>query len=88
MARVTLELFGIARRRAGTPEVVVDAATLGEALRALERAHPAVGGEVVRDGRLAPTWRASLGGARFVDDPATPLPADARVLLLSGQAGG
>jgi molybdopterin converting factor small subunit len=85
---VTLELYGIARRRAGTASVSVRAATLGQALAALEEAHPALSGEVVRSGRLAPHWRASLDGKAFVEEPATPLPAGAKVLVLSALAGG
>jgi molybdopterin converting factor small subunit len=85
---VTLELYGIARKRAGRAEFRASADTLGEALLALERAHPALSGEVVREGRLAAPWRASLDGKAFVDDPATPLRADARVVILSGLAGG
>jgi len=88
VARVVLELYGIARRRAGTAAVAVDASTLGEALVALERAHPALSGEVVVGGRLAPHWRASVEGQAFVEEPATPLSAGARVLLLSALAGG
>jgi molybdopterin converting factor small subunit len=86
-ASVTLELFGIARRRAGVAEVDVDAATLGEALSRLEERFPALGGEVVRGGRLLSHWRATAGDG-FVDDPATPLAAGARVAILSGLAGG
>jgi molybdopterin converting factor small subunit len=85
---VTLELYGIARRRAGTDAVRVPAGTLSEALCALERACPALAGEVVRDGRLAPHWRASLDGKRFLDGPDSALPAGSRVLILSGLAGG
>jgi molybdopterin converting factor small subunit len=88
MAAVTLELYGIARRRAGVPEVSMAAATLGEALRRLEERYPALSGEVVRAGRLAPHWRASLEGKAFVEDPATPLSSGARVAILSGLAGG
>ena len=88
MATVTLELYGIARKRAGTETVRVEAATLREALAALERTCPRLSGEVVRDGCLAPHWRASLDGKRFVDAPEDALPAGARVLILSGLAGG
>jgi molybdopterin converting factor small subunit len=88
MASVTLELYGIARRRAGVAEVDVAAGTLGEALAGLERRFPALSGEVVAGGRLAAHWRASVEGRAFVDDPATPLPPGARVAILSGLAGG
>jgi len=88
MDTVTLELYGIARRRAGTEAVTVAATTLSEALAALERACPALSGEVVRGGLLAPHWRASLEGTRFLDDADEPLPPGARVVILSGLSGG
>lgn len=88
MDDVTLELYGIARKRAGTETVRVAAGTLSEALSALERAHPALSGEVVKDGRLAPHWRASLDGKRFLDVPDAPLAAGSQVLILSGLSGG
>ena len=88
MATVTLELYGIARRRAGTETVTVAAGTLSEALLALERAHPALSGEVVRAGRLAPHWRASLEGGRFLETADAPLPPGSHVVILSGLAGG
>jgi len=87
LASVTLELYGIARRRAGVAEVAVDAATLGEALARLEERYPSLGGEVVRGGRLVSHWRATVGDG-FVEDPATPLARGARVAILSGLAGG
>ena len=88
MARVTVELYGIAARRAGTDAVDVEADTLSEALREVERACPALAGEVVRDGATAPHWTTNLDGRCFVDEPATPLSDGARVLLLSSLAGG
>jgi molybdopterin converting factor small subunit len=88
VSRVVLELYGIARRRAGREEVAVEAATLGEALCALVREVPDLEGEVVRDGELLADWRANLSGARFVRAPTTPLPPGSRVLILSAIAGG
>ncbi len=85
---VTIELYGIARRRAGVAEARVAATTRGAALLALERGQPGVAGEGGREGRLVLPWRASLGGGRFVEDPSTPLEPGARVLVLSGIAGG
>lgn len=87
-ARVTIELFGIARRRAGRESVQVDADTLEEALLALESAAPALRDEVLRAGRPAPHWCISLDGVRFLTDPATRLLDGARLLLLSSLAGG
>lgn len=86
---VRVELYDLARARAATACVAVRAATLGGALLALADLHPTLVPDVLDGaGGLAPHWRASLGGARFVDDPATPLPPDTPILLLSALAGG
>ena len=84
----TVELYEHARRLAGTAEVEVEATTLGEALLALGRLCPALEGRVVSEGRLAPHWRASVNGRRFVDDPATPLGPGDRLVIVSALAGG
>ena len=85
---ITVELFGIARTRAGVASAEVQADTLGAALRALAEAHPALEGEVVVGARTANGYLVSLDGERFIDDAATDLPDGSRLLLLSGQAGG
>ncbi len=86
---VRIELFDIARARAGTACATVRAATLGGALLALADACPAlVPGVLTADGGLAPHWRASLGGERFIDDAAAVLPPHTPILLLSALAGG
>jgi hypothetical protein len=85
---IRIELYERARQLAGVEAVDVEAATLGEALAAAARAHPALEGPVIHHGRLAPHWRASLDGRAFVEDPATPLPADGTVILISALAGG
>lgn len=81
---VRVELYDVARRLAGRERVDVDAATLDEARAALAAVSPALG-RALADARH---WRWSLGGDRFVDDPATPLVDGASLLLLSAQAGG
>ena len=88
MARITIELFGIARRRAGLAAADIDAATLGEALRALAARHPLLEGEVVRDGAVVAPWRVSLEGIRFLTDGAEPLVEGTRLVVLSSLAGG
>jgi len=85
---MTFELFGVARSRAGAASVEVEGPTLGEALRALATTHPALEGEVIAGDRTAHGYLVSLDGERFIDDPSTPLPPGAKLLLLSGQAGG
>ncbi|MHC4548068.1 MAG: ubiquitin family protein [Planctomycetota bacterium] len=83
-----IELFGIARVRAGREAVEVDAADLGEAILALAATCPALEPEVVKDGRLTGGFLASLNGELFVTDAATPLAPTDSLLVLSSQAGG
>jgi molybdopterin-guanine dinucleotide biosynthesis protein A len=86
--RVTFELFGVAAKRAGAAEVEAEGETLRQALADLGRRVPALEGEVLRRGALAPHWIASLDGRSFTDDCIAPLAAGARVILLSALAGG
>lgn len=86
---VTVEFYEGARQLAGTASATVTATTLGAALAAVAERHPDLVPRVVsREGHLAPHWRASLNGKRFVDDPATPLETGDAVVLLSALAGG
>jgi len=85
---IRIELYEGARQIAGVAAVEVEGATLGEALDALRRAHPALEGRVLVPGGLAPHWRANVGGRLFVEDPATPLTSGDVVLLVSALAGG
>lgn len=83
-----IELFGIARARAGTPAVEVEAGSVGDALRALADACPALVPEVIVDGRLAEGFVANLNGNAFVSDAAAALDAGDVLLVLGAQAGG
>jgi molybdopterin converting factor small subunit len=88
MAALEIELFGVARARAGRELVELEAGSLGEALEALERSCPELAPEVLSGGALAAGYLASLNGDRFVTDPSTPLREGDRLLILSAQAGG
>ena len=85
---VVVELYGIARLRAGESQAHLEAGTLGELLAALVDRYPALSGEVIGEHGLADGWLASLDGERFVDDPGTALPDGAHLMILSSQAGG
>lgn len=85
---ITIELFGVPRLRAGLGRLEVDASLLGEALRSLGRACPALEGSVVADGIAHPAYKVSLNGDRFVTDPLTPLADGDAVLLLAADVGG
>ena len=89
IADVRIELYGIARARAGVASVEIEADTLAGALRGLAAAVPGLRGEVLDDGGgLTRHFVASLNGERFVSDPETPLRSGDALLLLSSQAGG
>lgn len=80
---VRVELYGLARLRAGVAEATVAAGTVGDALAV---ACPGLG--VIRDGRVSPEYLVSVGGGRFVTDPATPLNDGDVLLVLGADAGG
>ena len=82
-----VEFLGVSRERAGTPELEVHAATLGQLLGLLLVRLPSLA-EIIDDGRLHPAFVANVNGDRFVKDPATPLGDDDHVLILSADAGG
>jgi molybdopterin converting factor small subunit len=82
-----VEFLGIPRQRAGVSELEVEAETLGQLLGALTTRCPLLR-ELIIDARLHPSIVANLNGDAFVSDPATPLAADDRVLILSADAGG
>ncbi len=84
-----IELFGIARARAGRAQVTVEGADLGAALRALAAACPELVPEILADaGGLADGYIASLNGEGFVIDENTPLVAEDTLQILGAQAGG
>lgn len=85
---VPVELYGIAAQRAGRPVVRAEGVSLREVLLDLEQRVPALSGEVLAGGATQPHWVASVDGGRFMHTDDEPLPAGARVLLLSSLAGG
>lgn len=86
--RITIELFGVPRLRAGTGLVMLEAGDVGSALRGLGRACPALEGSVLREGRVHPAYKLSLNGDRFVTEPATALAEGDVLLLLAADVGG
>ena len=85
---VTIELFGIPRQRAGVAHITVQADTLADAVRQLESACPLLAGILQADGTLSPHFLLSLNGERFLGSLREKLPVNARLLLLSADAGG
>ncbi len=82
-----IEFLGIPRERAGLSEIEVDADCLGQALTRMATRLPRLG-DLIEGDRLHPSIAANLNGDRFVCDPATPLAAGDRLLILSADAGG
>jgi len=82
-----IEFLGIPRERAGLTEIEVDADNLGQALARVATRLPRLAALIDGD-RLHPSIAANLNGDEFVCDPATPLAAGDRLLLLSADVGG
>jgi molybdopterin converting factor small subunit len=85
---VTIELFGVARMRAGCAALSVEARCLGDALRALGERCPSLVPAVVADGRLGRGYLVALNGAQLTADPEVPLADGDVVVLVSADAGG
>lgn len=89
---IHVELFGIARQRAGVSELLLDvqqaATPLSEVLDQIASCVPALGRELIVKGRLHKSLTANLGGARFIHDPKTIIRDGQSLLILSADAGG
>jgi molybdopterin converting factor small subunit len=83
---IRVEFYGLARLRAGCAELIVTAATVGEALAAADAACPALRSR--RDAGLSPEYRVSIGGRAFTDNPAETLGPGDSLLVLGADAGG
>jgi molybdopterin converting factor small subunit len=85
---VTVEFYGIPRQRAGRAELAVTARTVGDVLRAVERACPGLSDLVQSDGCLTPHYLLSLSGERFMQNGNEPVRHGDHFMLLSADAGG
>jgi len=83
-----IELFGIARARAGVESVLVEAGRLDAALLALSAACPGLEPEVLAEGRLRDGFLVSLNGERFITDPSTRVEPGDSLVILGAQGGG
>ena len=82
-----IEFLGIPRERAGVSEIEVDATSLGQALIRVAMRLPRLA-DLIEGDRLHRSIAANLNGDQFICDPATPLAAGDRLLILSADAGG
>ncbi len=83
-----IELFGIARARAGRAVIEITATNLRDAVRALARACPGLVPDVIDDESLSSRFLASLNGDRFLTDLDTELREEDTLLILGAQMGG
>jgi sulfur-carrier protein len=86
--QVVVELFGIARSRAGVARTLAEGPSLGDVLRDLARRFPELAGACIEGEQLRPGFIVNVSGNRFVSSPDTSLNAGDTVMLLSLDAGG
>ena len=85
---LAIELFGIARARAGVAQTVVDGLSLGEALVELAERYPLLAESCIDQRRLRPGFAMSLNGEKLLNDPDAKLSDGQTLLLFSVDAGG
>jgi molybdopterin converting factor small subunit len=85
---IHVEFLGIARQRAGVPELDVEASSLGDACSQLCHTLPALRDTCLTDAGLLPGFLASVNGRTFTRDPNATLATGDSLLILSADAGG
>jgi molybdopterin converting factor small subunit len=85
---IQVELFGMARRRAGHSEFASSGTTIGQVLDELTRACPNLSDLFLEVGRLSPRYLVSIDAGPFLTSLNHPLKPGDRLLLLSADAGG
>lgn len=85
---ITVEFFGIARRRAGVERLEIEAATLGETFDRLAERLPVWAAACLSDGHLAPTFLSNRNGNEFLSERNEPLHDGDSLLILSADVGG
>jgi len=93
MTPCTVELYGVARMIARTPEVglvLPPAADFADLFAALAERLPALVGRVITAdaGNLVPGYACSINGLEFVRTASAPVHDGDRIVLLSADAGG
>lgn len=85
---ITVEFFGIARRRAGIERLQIDADTLGAALDVLADHLPTWAESCLDDGELTGAYLSSRNGMQFLTDRDDRLNDGDSLLILSADVGG
>ena len=83
---VVVELLGLARSRAGVPELEAPCGSLGSVLRAVEERVPEL--TVLNDNQLAGNHLLSLNGRQFLRDLAVPLGPGDHLIITDAAVGG
>jgi len=86
--QVAVELFGIARARAGVAQTTSAGQSLGDVLADLANRFPQLAETCIAGRSLKPGFTANLSGQRFVTDQTTLLAEGDTVLLMNLDAGG
>lgn len=86
MPTVRVEFYGLARLRAERAEVLVAAATVGDALAAADAVCSGLRSRC--DKALSPEYRLSIDGTHFTDDLSEPLAEGQSLIVLGADAGG
>jgi molybdopterin converting factor small subunit len=86
--RVSVELFGIPRLRAGVSKTEAVGSNLGDLLCDLAQRYPALAEACISGRQLKAGFTANISGAQFVTNPETELKEGDSLLLLSMDAGG
>ncbi len=84
---ITVEFYGMARRRAGRADLRVQARTVADALSGAAHDLSGLSG-LVDDGRLSPHYLVSVNAGPFLTSLNATLSPGDRVLVLSADAGG
>ena len=88
MPQVTVEFFGIPRKRAGRAEIVVEGSTLEDLFGKLRRELPEFASACMTGDRLKPEYLIAIDGRQFTSDPAYRLCDGDSVQVLSADMGG
>jgi hypothetical protein len=84
---ITIEFYGMARRRAGRADLSLHAATLAEALAGAAHDCSGLTG-LLDDGKLSSHYLVSVNAGPFLTDLRAALGPGDRVLVISADAGG
>src|SRR5437762_3091778 len=84
---VTIEFYGMARRRAGRADMRVRATTVAEALAGVTRECSGLAG-LLDAGRLSPHYLVSVNAGPFLTELNAELTAEDHILVLSADSGG